>query len=600
MSDRTNGKPADSQAKEYKPTKVELAKQASHHLRGTIAEVLHNIELEKFEHDDQQLLKFHGVYQQRDRDRRKSKEQAAPASPFSFMIRIAVPGGRCTSEQYLAIDQLAQKHANGTIRLTTRQAFQFHGVTKDELWKTMNGINEVLLTSLAACGDIPRNVMATPTPFADRVHREIQAMARDLAKTLAPASGAYHQIWVEGEKKFDSDKLKRENAGEEPFYGTDYLPRKFKIGVATQDDNSIDLYAYDAGLVAVTEGEGPDKRILGYNLLVGGGFGMTHNKPDTIARIADTVAFVEPEHAIEAMRQVVAVYRDNGNREDRKHARIKYLLEDWGVARFRDEVQARVEFKLHDPKPVPTPRQHDYLGVHEQGDGRYFLGVWVQNGRIQNKDGVNSMDAFRKIAEEVKPTFILSPMQSMLFGDLDDQQLKRTQEILAEHGVKPVEELSNVRRYSMACPAMPTCSLAMAESERVQPDIMDDLEAELEAHGLEDVELTVRMTGCPNGCARPYNADIGLVGRKPGVYHLFVGGGLGGDRMADLFAHDIQIETLRDTLRPLLKRFAAERIEDEGLSDFYRRAIAKDDPAPTIVTGKEEAAAEVYSLTVLA
>lgn len=601
MSD-TNGtnatRAATSAEKHDEVSKVEIAKQRGRHLRGTIDETLRDIEAAHFTEDDRQLLKFHGIYEQDDRDTRAERRKAGLDKLYSFMIRVAVPGGRATAQQYLDIDALAQRYGGGSIRLTTRQAYQLHGITKEDLPTTMRGINEALLTSLAACGDIPRNMMASPAPYADDVHRGVQRMARDLAHALAPGSGAYHQIWVEGEKVVDSDELQRE----EPFYGDAYLPRKFKIGVAIDDDNSIDVYAYDCGLIAITEGGGSERRIVGYNLTVGGGFGMTHNKPDTVARIASPIAHVAPENALESVRQVVALFRDEGERSDRRHARIKYLLERWGVERFTDELRKRCAFELGPPAPLAEPKQLDHLGRFDQGDGRQFLGVWVENGRITDRPnhddgtpGPRYASAFREIAKKLAPAMINTPMQSMILGDLEPAQVDEAIEILERHNVPLVETMSNARRYAMACPALPTCGLALTESERVSPEVVGGLESLLAELDLADVELTIRMTGCPNGCARPYNADIGIVGRKPGVYHLFVGGGLRGDRIADLFAADVKIDDIPSTLRPLLERFRVERRAGEGLSDWYRREIAAE-PERRIVTGRETPATELYQV----
>jgi sulfite reductase beta subunit-like hemoprotein len=581
--------PTDARATP-EPDKVEHAKRASRFLRGNIAQTLANAGATHFEHDDLVSLKFHGVYQQDDRDQRNARRAQGLDKSYSFMIRVAVPGGRCTARQYLDLDDLAAKHANGTLRLTTRQAFQLHGVAKGDLHHTMRSINAALLTSLAACGDIPRNVMAPPAPFADEIHRGVQALALDLAVQLRPATGAYHEIWVDGERYTDPDAPARE----EPFYGDTYLPRKFKLGVAIDTDNSIDVYAYDAGLIAVTR----HGRITGYVLTVGGGLGMTHNKPDTIARIASPIALIRPAHAVEAMRAVVEVYRDHGNRHDRRHARIKYLLEDWGVNRFRRELAARVGFELADPPALPAPVQLDHLGRFDQGDGRQFIGVWVPNGRVADTPQARYRSAFRAVAGTLAPTVILTPMQSLLFADLTPDQADQAEDILRDHGVPRAQSLSAVRRYSMACPALPTCGLALAESERVQPAIIGAIESVFDELAIGDVPLTVRMTGCPNGCARPYNADIGLVGRRPGVYHLYVGGGLGGDRLADLFAADVEQDRIADTLRPLLIRYRDERRPREPLGDFYRRAIA-DQASRTLITGKEEPSSVRYRLAVL-
>lgn len=571
------------------PSKVEIAKAHGRALRGTIAETLADPAAAAFEEDDKQLLKFHGVYQQDDREKRHAAGSTGKA--YSMMIRLTIPGGALTSEQYLALDELADKYANGTLRITTRQSIQYHGVLKDNLKSTIAEINRTLLSTLAACGDVQRNVMASPAPFADEIHASVQDVAKRLAKELAPATGAYHEIWLDGEPAVEGGEEK----AEEPFYGRQYLPRKFKTGVAIDFDNSIDIYTYDCGLIAVTR----EGRVTGYNLVAGGGLGMTHNKPDTFARMASVLGFVEPEHAVEAVKTVAAVFRDLGERSDRRHARLKYLLESWGIERFLGEFHTYVAWRLKPAAPMPEPRQLDHLGRHAQGDGRWFHGVFVANGRVADREDARYRSAFRRIAREVGPGIRLTPMQSILFTNLTEEQAERVGSILREHGVAGVEELSHVRRWSMACPALPTCGLALTDAERQLPSVIDELEAEFETLGIDDVPLTIRMTGCPNGCARPYNADIGLVGRRPGVYHVFVGGGLGGDRLADLFAADVPAGKFLETLRPLLKRFASERLEGEGLSSYYRRATGRTERR-VLLTGKETPTSPLIALTVSA
>ncbi len=555
------------------PSSVELIKLASHRLRGGLHDAVVS-ETPNFDDDDTVLLKFHGIYQQDDRDQRVKRGEPRERA-WQMMIRLTIPGGALSPDQYLALDALADRLGNGTLRITTRQSIQFHGVLKGDLKPLLAEINKALLTTIAACGDVSRNVMACPAPIDDEVHRAVQEVARGIALELQPRTRAYHEIWHDGERVTDS-------RDDEPVYGDAYLPRKFKVGVAIDTDNAVDIYSYDCGLVAVTRGG----KILGYNLLAGGGFGMTHNKANTFARIATTIAFVEPPHAVAAVRAVCELYRDAGNRADRRHARLKYLIEQWGAERFTEELRARVPFTLHPPSEVPDPQQRDFLGVHEQGDGRFFAGVFVQSGRVADRDGERTRSAFREIVATMRPGVRLTPMQSVLFTDLTESDVVTLQRILVAHGVRGEGELSNTVRYSMACPALPTCGLALADAERALPGVLEDLERELTRLHAGTVPLTVRMTGCPNGCARPYNADIGFVGRRPGVYHVFVGGGLRGDRLADLFASDVKIDQLVPTLRPLLERFASERHEDEGLGDFYQRVVGNVTPR-RLLTGRE-------------
>ncbi len=559
------------------PSKVEKAKVAGKLLRGTIDEVLRDEKIDAFEHDDLQLLKFHGTYQQDDRDLRSARRKEGLGKAFSFMIRIALPGGRATKAQYLDLDRMADEFANGSIRITTRQAVQFHGVLKGELRETMKQINASMMTTLAACGDVCRNVMASAAPISDEIRSQIQKTCEEIAVDLRPATKAYYELWIDGEKQ--------DVPGEtEPFYGDTYLPRKYKVGVTVAGENQIDIYSYDAGLVGIVE----DGKLIGYNVLAGGGLGMSHGRANTFAQIADEVAFVSVDQGVEAVRVVASIYRDFGNRNDRKQARLKYLINDKGLDWFREEFAKRVSFDVQPSRETKVTSIEDWLGAHQQANGKWFYGVFVENGRIIDNDRTRCRSAFRKVVETLGCDIIFTPQQSIIFCDLDQSQIEQLESILGEFNVPTVDTLSNALRYSMACPAMPTCGLAVAESERASPEVIASIESKLSELGLADVPLTIRMTGCPNGCARPYTADIAFVGRRPGVYHLFVGGRLAGDRMADLYAADMKVEDTVETLTPLLTKFAKERKADEGLGDFYQRLLNRSETRRR-VTGKEEA-----------
>jgi sulfite reductase (ferredoxin) len=567
-----------------KESKVESAKRQGRHLRGTIAEQLHDGG-SHFEGDDVTLLKFHGTYQQDDRDARKRRDESAEKA-FAFMVRVALPAGALDAAQYLALEEVADRWANGTLRVTTRQGFQFHGVLKRDLKATIAEVNHRLMTTLAACGDVSRNVMGCPAPVDDEVHQAVRAAARGIAQRLRPASKAYHEIWLDGEKQVSTEE------GEE-FYGDVYLPRKFKTGVALATDNCVDIWSQDVGLVAIANG----RTITGFNVLVGGGLGMTHHKADTTARLAQPLGFVTTEHAVEAVRIVASIFRDHGNRADRRHARLKYLLAEWGMERFRAEFARQAEFPLAPPVELPSLPYHDHLGRHRQPDGRWFYGVFVQSGRITDTGGQRLKTALHEIVVRLRPGVRLTGQQNLLLTDLDDAGVKAVEATLRAHGVTPAQELSAARRFSMACPALPTCGLAVADSERVIPELLDRFEAELSALGLRDEPLTIRMTGCPNGCARPYTADIAFVGRSLGLYNVYVGGGLGGDRVVDLFRADVRFDELLDAVRPLLVRWAAERAPGEGLSDFYQRLVGRTERR-TSISGREEPSAELVALAV--
>jgi sulfite reductase (ferredoxin) len=555
-------------------SKVEVAKRHGRHLRGSIGETLAS-ERTHFGHDDTALLKFHGSYQQDDRDARREREAAGLEKAWNFMVRVAIPAGAVTGEQYLALERLADEHANGTLRVTTRQGFQFHGVLKGDLKATIAGINHSLLTTIAACGDVQRNVMGCSAPLGDADHVAIQRVAEALAHELRPRTRAYHEIWLDGERQVSSEQ-------EEPFYRDLYLPRKFKTAVGLSTDNCVDIWAQDVGLLAIVR----DGRIQGFNLLVGGGLGMTHNKGDTTARLAEPLGFVATEHAVEAVRLVAAIFRDHGNRSDRRHARLKYLLAEWGTPRFREEFQRRASFTLSPAVPLGRLPFHDHLGRHRQSDGRWFYGVFVQSGRIVDTPGHALKTALHEIVSRLRPGIRLTGQQNLLLTDLDPDGIETVERILLVHGVALPTRLSAARRYSMACPALPTCGLAVAESERAIPGILDQFEAELESLGLRDAPLTIRMTGCPNGCARPYTADLAFVGRSLGLYNVYVGGGLAGDRLVDLYRADVPVDELLGTMRPLLHRWAAERAENEGLGDFYQRLMGLR-ATRTAVTGRE-------------
>ena len=563
-------------AKEKKdPSKVEIIKKNSQGLRGTIDETLNNPELDCFSEGDLQLLKFHGSYQQDDRDLRKSRRSEGLGKAYSYMIRVCLPAGQISNDQYIQLDRIADEFANGSIRLTTRQAIQYHGVLKGELRETMRQINEALTTTLAACGDVCRNVMATAAPLKDSIHSTIRQTAHDVAADLRPATKAYHEIWIDGQRQVSTQE-------DEPFYGETYLPRKYKVGVTVQGDNQIDIYSYDSGLIGIVEND----QLVGWNVVAGGGLGMSHGRPNTFAQIADQIGFVAVENGVEAIRVIASIYRDFGNRADRKQARLKYLIDTMGIEPFREEFIKRCDFEVHPWRDIPDATNQDWMGKHPQGDGKWFYGVFVENGRVKDTENVKIRTAFLKIIKELGCSATVTAQQSILFNDLTEPQVEQLESILREHNVPLLDTISNARRYSMACPSMPTCGLAVAESERVAPSLITEIENALAGIGLDDAQMTIRMTGCPNGCARPYTADIAFVGRRPGIYHVFVGGRLAGDRMADLYAADVKMEEIIPTLMPLLTKYADERKPGEGLGDFYQRLFERTETRRR-VTGKE-------------
>lgn len=578
-----------------KESSVEIAKRNSIYLRGTIAKVLAGPE-ECFEHDDMQLLKHHGSYQQDDRDARADARKSGGAKKWIFMVRAKIPGGVLTADQYLAFDHIAEKSThNNSLRITVRQAFQLHGVIKANLKPTIKAINDACATTLGGCGDICRNVMAIPAPSADPGIQAARTFAQQLAAELAPRTRAYHEIWLDGDKidnGSDPDAARKADAAKkpedvEPLYRDVYLPRKFKIGIALPDDNSVDVYTHDVGLIALVDGG----RVNGVNILVGGGLGMSHGKASTYARLATPLGFVEADHVVAACRHIAAIFRDTGDRADRRHARLKYVVEERGIDWFREEFRRRADFALKPWVETGPVRFKDHLGAHPQDNDTFYYGVQIPNGRIiDTENGPLYKTALRKLVEELRPGVVLSPNQDLLLTDLTAAGVERVRAVLDEHKIARPETMSAVRRFALACPALPTCGLALAEAERAAPGIVDAFEAELRRLDLEKEPIAVRMTGCPNGCARPYTADIALVGRMKGKYDIYVGGSIHGDRMVDHYLELIPEADVVAALRPLLEEWKAGRRPDEGLGDFYQRSHPRPTPRTTLSGVKEPAA----------
>ncbi|MCL4826395.1 MAG: NADPH-dependent assimilatory sulfite reductase hemoprotein subunit [Caldilinea sp.] len=542
---------------------VEALKETSNYLRGALSEQLQT-DSDHFDEEGKQLLKFHGLYQQNDRDQRKTERRAAKS--YSFMLRTRVPGGLLTPEQYLAHDDLAQRYANGTLRITTRQCFQFHGIIKGDLQATIRALNEALITSLGACGDVVRNVACCPAPFQDPIREQIQAITRQISDHLLPRTRAYHELWIDNEKI----DLTPPETEVEPIYGKTYLPRKFKIAVAYPGDNCVDVYTQDIGLIAVAY----QTQLLGFNVVVGGGMGMNHTKADTFPRLGDLLGFVAPEQVVQVVEAIVTVQRDYGNRSDRKHARMKYLLHEWGVDRFRAEVEGRLGWSLQSPAPMPPLENELHHGWNAQGDGRWFLGLSIENGRIKDEGEMRLRSGLRAVIETFRPGVRLTPNQDILLTDIAPHDIEPINQVLHQFGIPLPLSLSLVQRNSLACVALPTCGLALAEAERALPEVIDALEVELAQLGLADEPFTVRMTGCPNGCARPYVADLAFVGRSADAYMIFVGGASNGTRLNRPYKDLVKRAQLVDEVRPLLHLFQKRRQPGERFGDFcYRLGI---------------------------
>jgi len=576
---------------ETKPEKLpaaEATKLNSHFLRGTIVQELRE-QSDKFNKENSALLKFHGTYQQDDREQRVHRDGGKSLRQYIFMVRSAVPGGKLTADQLLGELDLCDELGTGTLRITSRQGLQLHGIPKRSLHETIRRINEIKLSTLAACGDVKRNVMCCPAPhYGDGVHAEMQALAEQLAQHLTPRTPAYHEIWLRdlasGEEHYlggsgsngqsSNGHAHTAPAGEdvEPLYGAPYLPRKFKIAVGLPGDNCVDLYANDLGYMAICR----DWKIVGYNVVVGGSMGVTPSAAKTFPAVAKRMAFIRPEQAIDVAEAVVKVQRDFGNRTDRKVARLKYLLANRGLDWFKSKVEEYYGQPLAPPDPEDVWGFDDHLGWHEQGDGRLFYGLNIENGRILDDEKLQLKTALREVCRTFRPSVRLTSHQSILFCDLAAEARGQLEDLLRRHGVKLSEEISTVRRWSMACVAFPTCGLAVTESERALPGMIDQLEVELAKLGLAREAFTLRMTGCPNGCARPYNCDIGLVGKTAGKYTVFVGGRLLGDRLNFLYKDLVPAEEVVSTLLPLFVYFKHERAEGETFGDFCHRKGADD------------------------
>jgi sulfite reductase (ferredoxin) len=513
-----------------------------------------------------QILKFHGSYQQDDRDLRNDRRKAGEEYAFSFMIRLRLPGGDVHPELWLALDRLAGEQGNDTLRLTTRQSIQLHGILKHDLRTVIREVNDSLSSTLGACGDVNRNVMAAPAPYKRRDYEVVQEAARSISDHLLPRTKAYAELWLDGE---EIARVGPDAAAEdvEPIYGKTYLPRKFKTAVTVAGDNSVDLFTNDLGVVPFFDWDA----IEGWNIYVGGGLGRTHKKPATFPRLADALGFVGPDDLLRVAEGVVVVQRDHGDRTNRRHARLKYLIHDQGIEWFRAKVAEETGIELAPARAVEWTRFDDLLGWHEQGDGAWFYGLRVFNGRVRDGEDGSYRGALRAIAN-LGVAFRITPNQNIYLVDVPARLRPHIEAILDEHRIEPAESIRGLRRLSMACPALPTCGLAVAEAERALPGVLEELQVVFDDIGLGDVTPTIRMTGCPNGCARPYVAEIGLVGDAVDRYQVWLGGDTAGTRLATAVAERVHKNDLPTLLRPLLERYRDERLPGEALGDFLTRA----------------------------
>lgn len=544
---------------------VEDIKIRSNYLRGRLAEVLEDRITASIPEDENRLMKFHGSYMQDDRDLRNERNKQKLEPAYQFMLRVRAPGGVVTPNQWLMMDRVARAYSSGTIRLTTRQSVQLHGILKWNMKKTIQEIHESMLTTLAACGDVNRNVMCNPNPDQSEIHGAVYDWACRLSEHLEPRTKAYHEIWLDGEKVVDSQDNQEE---QEPIYGKVYLPRKFKIGLAVPPSNDIDVFSQDLGLIAIVE----DGQLKGFNVAVGGGMGMTHGDAKTYPQLGQVIGFCTPEQVIDVAEKTVTIQRDYGDRSVRKHARFKYTIDDRGIDWFVDELTRRLGWKLEEAKPYYFEHHGDRYGWVKGTGGKWHYTLFIQNGRIKDEDDYPLMTGLREIAQVHTGDFRLTGNQNLIIANVTTAKKKKIEELIAKHGINDGLRFSALRRNSMACVALPTCGLAMAESERYMPTLIEKIDLLLEENGLLNEEIVIRMTGCPNGCARPALAELAFIGKAPGKYNMYLGGGFAGERLNKLYKENIGEAEILDSLRTILAHYTKERRDGEHFGDFTIRA----------------------------
>ncbi|MFT7597531.1 MAG: sulfite reductase (ferredoxin) [Acidimicrobiales bacterium] len=557
------------------PTKAEALKAGSDHLRGTIKAELAAVDLAAFSNEAGTLLKFHGIYQQDDRDVRRARTQGKEPLEYSCMVRCSVPGGRLRPEQWFEVDRLADEVADGTLRLTSRQGVQYHFVNKGDLHTLVNQLNLGLVTTYAACGDVVRNVMVTSAPYQGRDLDRLDSMARALAGRFRPQSESYWELWLDGERALSAGPTSAGSAagpevktGVEPIYGEQYLPRKFKFGVAVPGDNSIDVYSQDCGIVPIDSVDGEPGAVF----IVGGGLGRSHSDPSTFPRLGDPMAWVAEDDITDVAEAIVTIFRDYGNRNDRSHARLKYVVEERGISWLRREVESRIGRPLADPVALPSwGGARDHLGWHRQSDDSWFLGLPVPSGRLRDTPNLARKTAVRLILEQFANEIRLTPHEDLLLCGISDADRPAVEALLALHGVPQAHDLSLTVLSSMACPALPTCGQALGEAERVLPELTNLIEMLLADRGLDDLRIETRMTGCANGCARPYVAELGIVARTKTAYDVWLGGDASGTRLAKPVIEAVPFTKLGDVLGPLLDSYRNGRLSGEGFGDWANR-----------------------------
>ncbi|MFH7819102.1 assimilatory sulfite reductase (NADPH) hemoprotein subunit [Neobacillus thermocopriae] len=550
-------------APDGKPSDVERIKIESDYLRGTLKEAMEDRLSAGIPDDDNRLMKHHGSYLQDDRDLRNERQKQKLEPAYQFMLRVRAPGGVVTPEQWLVLDELATKNANGTIKLTTRQSFQFHGILKWNMKQTIQEIHKTLLTTLAACGDVNRNVMCNPNPYQSYIHGEVYEWAKLLSEHLLPRTRAYHEIWLDEERVAGTPEVE-----EEPLYGPTYLPRKFKIGIAVPPSNDIDVFSQDLGFIAIVEND----QLIGFNVAIGGGMGSTHGDKATYPQVAKVIGFCAPEKIVQVAEKTIEIQRDYGNRSVRKNARFKYTVDRLGLENVKEELESRLGWKLEEAKPYHFEHNGDRYGWVEGPGGKWHYTLFIENGRVKDFPDYKLKTALRELAKVHTGDFRLTPNQNLIIANVSSEKKDQMDELMKQYGLSDGAHHTALRRNSMACVALPTCGLAFAESERYLPTLIDKIEEIINENGLRDQEITIRMTGCPNGCARPALAEIALIGKAVGRYNLYLGGAFDGSRLNKLYRENIGEGEILNELRVLLSRYAKERNEGEHFGDFVIRA----------------------------
>ena len=550
-------------APEGPPSDVEGIKDRSNYLRGTLKEVMQDRMSAGIPEDDNRLMKHHGSYLQDDRDLRNERQRQKLEPAYQFMLRVRLPGGVATPEQWMMLDELADKNGNGTLKITTRQTWQMHGILKWNMKETIQKIHSTLLDTIAACGDVNRNVLCTPNPYQSEVHAEVYEYAKYLSDYLLPRTRAYHEIWLDEEKVAGTPDVEVE-----PMYGPLYLPRKFKIAIAVPPTNDVDVFSNDLAFIAIVE----DGKLLGFNVGIGGGMGSTHGDKATYPQLAKVIGFCTPDKIVEVAEKVITIQRDYGNRSVRKNARFKYTVDRLGLETVKEELEQRLGWQLSEAKPFQFESNGDRYGWVKGTRGKWHYTLYVQNGRVADFEGYKLKTALREIAKVHTGEFRLTTNQNVIISNVTTQKKKKIEALIEQYGLTDGSQYSALRRSSIACVALPTCGLAMAEAERYLPKLIDKIDEIIDENGLREKEITIRMTGCPNGCARPGLGEIAFIGKAVGKYNMYLGAAYDGSRLNKMYRENIGEEEILSELRVLLSRYAKERNDGEHFGDFVIRA----------------------------